>query len=528
MNKAVLYTRVSSDEQRKSGYSLDYQKKQGEEYAQKKELNIVKIFSESYTAKKPGRPMFNEMLKYVKKNKISHIIFLKSDRASRNGVDSAQLVYMAERDMFNIHLIQDGLCLNSRSKPTDFLIFEISNCMSNFYPRNLSIDVSTKMREKAEQGYYPSHAPVGYSNVRIRKRSYLQINPEKAPFIIRAFELYSTGQYSYESLAKQLRQEGFFISKTVKCGKSNIEDILNNPIYIGDFVWNGQRYFNAKHKPIISRELYNACQQIIKERSTGKGTKHDFIYSNLLKCKKCGCYLVGEIKKGKYIYYHCTGNKGGNCKKGSYIREEKIEASILEVLNKFYLSEETLELVKKCFKEEITKQNSYNEQRLKKLEENINKQKSRLNKLFNLYLDGEVEQTLYKKKSVELEQELEELSLEYSSITKTGVEILKYSNKLFELFKNAKELYFQLDNKKKRELLKLLCSNFYYDGENVIITIKKAFQPLVKIAYLEKLEQKRQSSNFLDLIKSFIELIKDVEFVTNFEKFFVLKQEFSI
>ena len=32
----------------------------------------------------------------------------------------------------------------------------------------------------------------------------------------------------------------------------------------------------------------------------------------------------------------------------------------------------------------------------------------------------------------------------------------------------------------------MLCSNFYYDGENVVITIKKAFEPIVQIANLEK------------------------------------------
>ena len=74
---AVLYTRVSSDEQRKSGFSLDYQEKQGRQYASKLNLNIVKIFSESYTAKKPGRPEFNKMLDFCKKFKIRHLIFLK-------------------------------------------------------------------------------------------------------------------------------------------------------------------------------------------------------------------------------------------------------------------------------------------------------------------------------------------------------------------------------------------------------------------------------------------------------------------
>lgn len=490
-DKAILYTRVSSDEQRKSGFSLDYQEKQGRDYAEKNNLNIVKIYKESFTAKKPGRPLFNEMLHYVKRHKIKHLIFLKSDRASRNGVDSAALVYMAERDIFSIHLIQDGLCLNKTSKPTDFLIFEINNCLSNFYPRNLSVDVSTKMREKAEQGYYPSIAPVGYENKRINRRSYIQINPEKAPFIKKIFELYATGQYSYTSLAKKMRDDGFMVSKKTGCYKSNIEDILNNPIYMGDFIWKGKRYFDGKHEPIISRELYALCQNVIKSRNNTSTKKRDFIFSNLIHCSHCGCYLVGELKKGKYIYYHCTGNRGGDCKKKSYIREEIIEKAVLEAFDSFKLSPETAELARKCLKSEYESRNFYNETRIEKLEEDIKKNKQKLEKLFDLYLEGEVEEKLYKKKRTELEEKIDEMSMLFSSYQKTGIELLKKSEFLFELCEKASSLYLRGDVNEKRNLIKIVCSNLYYDGENVTIAIKKAFQPLVKIALFENMEDRR-------------------------------------
>ena len=455
---------------------------------------------------------------------MKHLIFLKSDRASRNGVDSAALVFMAEREGFNIHLIQDCLLLNNQSKPTDFLIFEITNCMSNFYPRNLSVDVSTKMREKAEQGYYPSHAPVGYKNERISRRSYLQINPEKAPLIRRIFELYSTGNYSYITLAKQLREEGLKVSDAVNCGKSNIADILNNPLYIGDFIWNGKRYYNGKHEPIISRELFAICQKIIKSRTSSRTTKRDFIYSNTIRCKKCGCFLVAELKKGKYVYYHCTGNKGGDCKKGSYVREEKIEKAILEVFDSFKLSDETLKMARKGLKNEFENQNYYNETRIKSLENDVEKAKNRLNKLFDLYLDGEVLEEIYKKKSTELQNEIEDMSMRLVSYTRTGFELLCYSESLFELCTMASELYLRGNTSEKRDLLKIVCSNFYYDGENVIIAIKKAFQPLVKIASLEMVEQNLQNSNFISCIKELITELQNSETILFLEKFKTLKR----
>ena len=132
----------------------------------------------------------------------------------------------------------------------------------------------------------------------------------------------------------------------------------------------------------------------------------------------------------------------------------------------------------------------------KSLDNEIKKNKDRLEKLFNLYLDGKVDEKLYEKKTAQLESALDEFIIQRGAYTKSTVELLKYSENLFELFKMSTTLYSRLNNEKKRELLKLLCSNFSYDGENVIITIKKAFEPIVQIANLEKLGMKRLSCSF--------------------------------
>ena len=50
--------------------------------------------------------------------------------------------------------------------------------------------------------------------------------------------------------------------------------------------------------------------------------KHDFAFSSLVKCGHCGCSLVGELKKGRYVYYHCTGYRG-KCPE-PYTREEAL------------------------------------------------------------------------------------------------------------------------------------------------------------------------------------------------------------
>lgn len=479
-NDAITYTRVSSDEQRQKGYSIDYQQKETQEYCKIKNFNIIRRFSESYTAKKPGRPAFNEMLKFAKKKGIKNLVFLKSDRASRNPVDSAQLSYMAEYEGFNIHLIQDNLILSPKSKPQDFLIFEINNCFSNLYPRNLSKEVSSKMLEKAEQGYYPSKAMCGYKTLYINKRAYLKIDPEKAPFIKEIFERYATGQYSYKLLAAEMRLKNFMVSKCVKCSKNNIEDILNNPIYMGDFIWKGKRY-KGKHDPIVSPELYYQCQRIIKQRSTGTIKTRNFLYTGMIRCAKCGCQFVGEIKKNKYIYYHCTGNRGGDCSK-KYLKQEYIDDVVVDFLKSLTIPDKHMPEIKSCIKYQINEERAFNKEQYEAAKIKYDKLKTRADSLFNIYLDGDIDKSTYQEKKREIDYELEYLASVMHNANLKDNKVIETSERLLELFKTAYIEYLSGDFELKKYLLNLLCSNFLYDGEKLTIIIKEAFRPLVDIA----------------------------------------------
>ncbi|MBR2526511.1 recombinase family protein [bacterium] len=482
-NDCVIYSRVSSDEQRQEGYSLDYQLKQLKTYCSENNLHIVQHFWESYTAKKTGRPEFNKMIEFVKKKKIKNLVFLKNDRASRNPVDSALLSYMAEHESYNIHLIENRLVLCSQSKPQDFLIFEIENGFANLYSRNLSNEVSSKMREKAEQGYYPSHAMAGYKTQRINKRSYLVIDEQKAPFIKMCFDLYATGQYSFRSLAAEMRNRGFIVAKKTKLNRSTIEKIIKNPVYMGEFNWNGKRY-KGKHEPIISKELFYICQKIVNDNNNNNkktNTKKQFLFSGLIKCSHCGCQLVGEIKKNKYIYYHCTGNRGGDCKR-KYLKETMAENLFIDVLERLKINESNLNIIENLIKSKISENNFARIEQAKTLQSQINKTNERLEKMFEMYLDGLIDSKKYKQKHAEFVNQLDDLNIQLKINNSSEVDILEFSQKILELVKTAPILYERGTVDDKKELINLLCSNFLWDGEKLTITIKKAFEPLVQIA----------------------------------------------
>lgn len=102
-------------------------------------------------------------------------------------------------------------------------------------------------------------------------------------------------------------------------------------------------------------ELWERVQGVLDGRfaSKAKRKKHDFAFSGLIACAQCGCAVVGEIKKQRYIYYHCTGyadkcqGNPASCRR-KYVREEALEAQFTELLGCLRFDDEVLEWVREA------------------------------------------------------------------------------------------------------------------------------------------------------------------------------------
>lgn len=99
---------------------------------------------------------------------------------------------------------------------------------------------------------------------------------------------------------------------------------------MGVFIWNGDMY-NGIHKPIITSALFYKIQDVFEGKRNPRLQKHDFPYTNLIKCAECGCYLTAEIHKGRLIYYKCTGNRKCPKKKQKYLKQEDIEKAYQDI-----------------------------------------------------------------------------------------------------------------------------------------------------------------------------------------------------
>lgn len=94
-------------------------------------------------------------------------------------------------------------------------------------------------------------------------------------------------------------------------------------------------------------------------------------------------------------------------------------------------------------------------------------------------LDGMISDEFYIEKKREFQNELDDFEIQHRNITLENDMLIDMGVQIIELCKNAYNHYLRADNENKRLLLKILCSNFLYDGSNVVITLKNTLEPML-------------------------------------------------
>ena len=212
MRQAVVYVRVSSKEQEKEGFSIPAQLKLLRDYALAEGIRVIEEYVDVETAKQAGRSSFGEMVDYLRQHPEGRVILVeKTDRLYRNLKD---WVTLDELDL-EIHFVKENVVLSGDSRSSEKFMHGIKVLMAKNYIDNLSEETRKGMTEKAEQGIWPSFAPLGYLNVEgPHGKRIIEPDPDSAPIIARMFEGYASGNVSIKEVAQAAREEGLAYRKS--------------------------------------------------------------------------------------------------------------------------------------------------------------------------------------------------------------------------------------------------------------------------------------------------------------------------
>ncbi len=485
--KCVIYARVSSKEQEKEGYSIPAQLKLLREYAGNKGFTIDKEFTDSETAKSSGRHSFGLMIAHLKANKDSRVVLVeKTDRLYRNLKD---YVTIEEIDAV-VHLVKENEILSKDSKSNAKFMHLIKVAVAKNYVDNLSEEVKKGLQEKAEQGYWPHRAPIGYIND-LSSHTILP-DPDKAEFIRVLFSRYATGSHSLKSLADIAKSSGLFSRNSHAVNKAGIHRILKNPIYCGEFVWRGKRY-PGQHEALISSALFGEVQKVLSGGRPSGQVSREFMFTGMVKCGLCGCSMTAEIKKGKYIYYRCTGYKGkcGN----TYIRQERLDELFAEVVGRLKVHPNLFEDIRTALVGIQKDKTAFQTQSLDALSKREKKLQSMIDSAYEDKLSGTISPDMWDRKSKDWQMELSEIGCKIRAFDGANADYYKKGIEILELANAAYGLYLKRPDKEKRELLLSVLSNSSFTKGTLCPTYIKPFDILAKGSNFESMRGRRDSNS---------------------------------
>ena len=485
--QAVIYARVSSKEQEKEGFSIPAQLKLLKEYASAQRFAVTQEYVDVETAKQTGRAAFGEMVTYFKAHPAVRVLLAeKTDRLYRNLKD---WVTVDELDV-EMHFPKEGVVLSRESRSSEKFMHGIKVLMAKNYIDNLSEEARKGMQEKAEQGIWPTKCPLGYRNVTAPDgKKIIAIDPTIAPLIAKLFEWYARGDISLKEAARKAHAAGLVYPRSgAKVPVSTIHTILRNRLYTGWFEWNGVS-IQGRHEALIRVELWERVQGVLDGRFANKAKRgrHDFAFSGLIACGKCGCAVVGEIKKQRYVYYHCTGyadkcrGNPASCRR-KHMREEALEAQFTELLGRLKFDDEVLEWVREALHASHADERREHEEAIGRHQAEYKRLDQRIHAMYVDKLDGLVDAAFFERMSNQWRDEQNHCLGEIERLQAADRSYLDEGIQLLELARNAQRLFVKQEPREKRQLLNFLLSNCTWEDGNVVATLRQPFDLLAETA----------------------------------------------
>ena len=399
LTPAALYARVSSDRQ-DVDLSVSAQLRALKEYAKANGYSVAREYvDEAESGRVADRPQFREMIEEGRKPKAPFDVILvwKLSRFTRKREHAVAFKSQLRRKGIRVVSITE----QAEDNATGRLLEGIIESVDEYYSENLAQEVVRGMREAASRGFFlASNAPFGYKRVKVsdgaKERPTLVVDPATAPVVREMFEKSLRGS-GLKEICKTLNGRGI-TNRGKRWYKGTLHYVLRNEAYTGAAVWGKNSKGEKAQDPVrvegawpalVSRELFDAVQEAMRHRApkvqrpARVGSK--FLLSGLLKCGVCGRpYRAQGAKSGQFAYYICGTlfTEGAGTCSARYLNAPRLEASVVEKIREWILSEETIAELVTMVAEEIDAMAGELSGRMEVIEAELGDVRKRLEKLY--------------------------------------------------------------------------------------------------------------------------------------------------
>ncbi len=349
--KGVIYCRVSSKEQIE-GTSLESQEVACREYAQAKNIEILRVFVEQgESAKFADRTQLLELIDFCRKRKgiIGALLVWKVDRFARNVADHFSIKATLGKYGVRIVSVTEPIDTNPEGKLMETMLAGFAQFDNDIR----AMRTVQGMRRKVQDGIVPWRAPLGYrSPVTGRGKKTVPDLPDEPTFSLlrKAFREFATGAHTQAEMGRLMTSWGLSPSPGQPFAPESLSKLFSNPFYAGIIVspWTGEEH-DGKHVPLITREHFARVQSILAARRHSvphQKTRPEFPLRGLARCGGCGGSLTAGYSRGRknrYAYYLCQRR---DCKrKGKSHPDTAIHSEFEDFLDDVAPKAQTLRLI---------------------------------------------------------------------------------------------------------------------------------------------------------------------------------------
>lgn len=458
MKSAYLYIRVSTDEQKRKGYSLPEQEDRLIKHCESNNIHVEGIYREDFSAKNFNRPEWKKLVSAIRRNaskKSNNILFVKWDRFSRNIEYAYEMIGILRKLNATATAIDQPI---DSDIPERSVMLAVYLSIPEAENMRRALNTSNGIRRAKQLGRYPSKAPLGYANLTLPNgKKYIAPKQPEADLMKWSFQQLAKNSFAIEEIRRMVNAKG------LKCSRSNFWRQIRNPAYCGIITVQlrdneEQQSIKGVHEPIISEALFSDVQNVITTKRKIKGKTDElkafFTLRGYLICPACNRKLTGCFCKGyskKYPYYNCNG------KCGTRFRAELINDLYEKLIESLILSPGANELFKRILDDVNTAtQRAQSLQEKKILLEQIEEQEKTISKARKLYLSEKFEFddfSSFKKEyhvlSEILKSEIDKVAIKLDCLN-------KHLNNADESFSNILLRYKDFDLADKKQIINLI------------------------------------------------------------------------
>lgn len=473
----LVYTRVSTKDQKDFGNSLIAQRKAITNFCNSNEMNILEVFEEDYSAKNFNRPTFQNLKEFAKANKgkLHYVLIQKWDRFSRNVGEGLLMIERFRKMGIEINCVENWIDYET----PDYIIM-LSLYLSTPEAENSKIRDRTiaGTREALKQGRYVNSIPFGYESGKDeRNKTLMKPDSVKAPLVTQLFEDFATNLYSQQDLLKMYRIKG------LKLKRSAFSRMLENPLYMGmvkvpAYKNEPETLVEGLHVPLISKEIFYRVQSIKNGRSNfvkkPRGKNENFPLTGFLVCPECGQILYGSVsnngKKKKvtrtYFYYQCNSKKA--CKR---YRAELVHQELEKLFSLVKPSDEVLKLFEHILLDEYKNTKADRSKDLRSIEKKIDEIKHNQLLLTGKYSLDKIKEGVYNQLMDNYERELVELQATKAELGDYQEDLDKFISFGLTLLTNLDKFYHNASIEVKTKLIGSIFSEKLQFFENTFRTL---------------------------------------------------------